>query len=91
MTNHVDSHGVPAVMSGNVKRVAVLGASGSIGGSVLDVLDRYGEFVQIYGNNFRVIPSAVQDDLFEKYRVGFGAEFFIGRRVVLVYGHGKNR
>ena len=30
-------------MSGNVKRVAVLGASGSIGGSVLDVLDRYGE------------------------------------------------
>ena len=30
-------------MSGNAKRVAVLGASGSIGGSVLDVLDRYGE------------------------------------------------
>ena len=30
-------------MSNNLKRVAVLGASGSIGGSVLDVLDRYGE------------------------------------------------
>lgn len=50
------------------------------------ILDRYSEFVQIYGNNFRVLPSVVQDDLFEKYRVGFGAEFFIGRRVVLVYG-----